>query len=57
MPISFQYVQLFSNEMEVKSEVVCIHAMKIMRIGTVDIFILEIGSLWRCGVCFTPLPP
>jgi len=57
MPISCQYVQLFSNEVKVKSEIVCMQAMKFMGIGTAEAVILEISSLWSCGLCFTPLPP
>jgi hypothetical protein len=57
MPISYQCVQFFSNEIKVKSEVVSMQAMTFMGIGTLETAILEIGSLWRCGVGFTPLPP
>jgi hypothetical protein len=57
MRISCQYVQIFSNEIKVKIEIVCMKAMKFMGIGTVEAVILEISSLWRCGLGFTPLPP
>lgn len=54
---SCQYVQLFSIEIKVKSEFICMQATRFMGIRTVETAILEIGSLWRCGVRFTPLPP
>jgi hypothetical protein len=56
MPISCQFVQLFSKDIKVKSEIVSMQAMKFMGIGTVKTVVLEIGSVWRCGVGFTPLP-